>query len=215
MATDAGYSYYPSKYSPPLGSAGLEFTLREQPANYFFDAATARFCHVDGAAITEVHITHPWHGEPTIRVCSGHFSLTNRHGNQINGFSFGGTLALTRTDNATTGVLTSSAPIFDLSDDPEAIGRIIFTEFESLLAMRRAQAGNHLDAHYARLAKIDPFTLFTVFLNATDERLRKVVKSLPGQQHYREAIAMLDKSIAILKEAGEWPANPPFLTDVL
>lgn len=214
MNNQPGYVYHSSKYSPALGCAAVDVFLTHSPAGRFFDAASAEFKIGDGGVVKFSKITHPWQSQQQLRVVPGHFSLTDHSGSMVQGYSMGGDLSISSEGDVTVCRLTSSAPIFDLRDDPDAVGRVLVGELESLIARRQAAWGLDDAGFNHRLTQVDPFQFFLASVAEIDDRLKNFQGAAPNTR-LQAVKQTVRKIIDTLKNSGDWPASRPVLTDIL
>jgi hypothetical protein len=212
-----GYQFYPSIYSPALGSPKVDIYLTSEPSGRFFDAFQATFPVMDEGAVKELQVEHPWEewmGSQKARVVAGRFQLREKDQDAHCGFSLGGEISIQNTGQATLCVLTSSAPIFNLSDDPDSTGALIVNEIEALLAKREAAWGENENTFTARLASVEPLTLFIIILHTLDLEIESLPASVRNHG-FQEVLHQIKKAIHILKEAGVWPDHIPNIQDIL
>jgi len=111
-------------------------------------------------------------------------------------------------------MLTSSAPIFNLNDDPDSTGVVLVNEIEALLAKRQAAWGEDENAYTERLALVEPLILFIVILHTLDQE----IESLPAavRNHgYQEVLHKIREAIHILEQVGVWPDRIPNIREIL
>ncbi|RMF00958.1 MAG: hypothetical protein D6768_11695 [Chloroflexi bacterium] len=214
MSNQPGYVYHPSTFSPELGHAAVDVFLTHSPADRFFDAASAEFKVGEGGAIKYSKIVHPWQSGQQLRVVAGHFSLTDHSGNTVQGYSLGGDLAISTEGDVTLCRLTSTAPVFNLQDDPGAVGRVLVGELESLIARRQAAWGLDDAGFNNRLTGVDPFQFFLASVAKIDDRLKNFSGAAPNTR-LQAVKQTVRKIIETLKNAGKWPASPPQLDEIL
>jgi hypothetical protein len=212
-----GYQFYPSLYSPALGSPKVDINLTREPAGRFFDTYQATFLTVDNGAIKELQIEDPWEewkGGPKMKVVAGRFRLREKDGDTHYGFSLGGEITIQNIDEATRCTLTSSAPIFNLSDDPDSLGAKIVDEIEAILAKREAAWGEDESGFVQRLASAEPLTLFIVILHTLDQEIQNMPAAVRNHG-FQEIYHRLNLTIHILDQAGVWTEKIPDIQDIL
>ena len=212
-----GYQFYPSIYSPALGHPKVDIYLTSEPTGRFFDTYQASFLVSEAGDIKELQVVHPWEdwmGIHRAKVVAGRFQLCEKDEDAHYGFSLGGEVAIQNLEKATLCTLTSSAPIFNLSDDPDSLGVVIANEIEALLAKREAAWGENASGYTNRLSDADPLTLFMVIIHTLEQE----IQSLPAtvRSHgYQGLIHQLKQAMHILEEAGVWPQKILNIQDIL
>lgn len=212
-----GYQFHPSLYSPALGHPRVDIYLTSEPVGRFFDTFQASFSVISDGNIKELCIEHPWEewmGGQGAKVVAGRFHLREKDADALYGFSLGGEITIQNLGDATLCTLTSSAPIFNLSDNPEALGVGIANEIEGLLAKREAAWGENSSGYSQKLAEADPLTLFIVVIY----HLELEIQSLPAavRSHgYQEIFHQLKQARQILEQAGVWPEKIPDIQEIL
>lgn len=215
MSLPGGYVFCPSRYSPPIGHAGLEIELTDAPGARSGCIRAVTFPIVASQPSRRTfHDTRREDGAAeTARVCAGCFRLRAGNDDFIGGFSFGGRVSLCETRDCTLCRLESSAPIFDVAFDLSSSVAFLCSEFGALLARRRALWRD--DSVFGRrLAAVDPFALFVATLVELDAYLPRFTGSV-WMAEYRRGAAAVRRAIATLRAAGEWPEPPPALGGLL
>jgi hypothetical protein len=212
-----GYHFYPSIYTPALGHPKVDIYLMSEPAGRFFDTYQASFPVAEAGDTKELQVEHPWEewmGSQKARAVAGRFYMREKDGDAHYGFSLGGEITIQNIGEATLCTLTSSGPIFDLSDDPDAIGVAIANEIEGLLAKREATWGEDIAGYTQRLVDADPLGLFIVIIHTLEQE----IQSLPAtvRSHgYQGVIHQIQQAMHSLKESDRWPDKIPEIQDIL
>lgn len=215
MSLPGGYVFRPSRYSPPIGHAGLDIELTDAPGARSGCIRAATFQVVASLpARRTFRDTRREDGDvATERVCAGCFRLRAANDDLIDGFTFGGRVCLCEAADCTLCRLESSAPLFDVASGPFSVDGFLCSEFGALLARRRALWRQ--DAAFGRrLAAVDPFALFVAALAELEAYLPRFGGSV-WMAEYRRGAAAVRRAIATLRAAGEWPEPPPALADLL
>lgn len=214
MAEPDGLIYHPSRYDPPVGHAGFDARLTDQPADRYFDARRALF-PVETAGVLKLQaVEHPWSGGPELRFAGGRIRLEAHDGDHAEIYGFGGVAAVTVEGGTTLCRVTSTAPFLPLSDDPESPFALLESELEVILAQSRARWGQSEDAHLDRLGRVEPMTLFVASLVALEERLASLARP-SGDEMLRRGLRLVRGWREQLSRAGEWPSVAPDLDAIL
>ncbi len=217
MDLPPGFLFHPSLYSPALGHPKVDIYLMSEPADRFFNTYLASFPVAETGDIKELQIEHPWEewmGKPFAKVIAGRFFLREKDGGEHCGFSLGGEIAIQNLGNATLCTLSSSAPIFNLSDNPDSLGVALVDEAEALLAKRQAAWGEDMTGYLKRLAAVEPLTLFTSIVHTLDQEIRSLPSAVRAHG-YQEMLQRITQAIHALEEAGVWPENIPVIQNIL
>ncbi len=212
-----GYQFYPSQYSPALGHPKVDIYLMSEPAGRFFDTFQAAFLVPDQGDVKELLIEHPWNewmGNPHVQILPGRFQLREKDGDLHYGFSLGGEIEIKNIEAATVCTVTSSAPIFNLSDDPDALGDVIANEVEGLLARREAAWGENVSGYARRLANAEPLSLFIAILHTLVQDFQNLPAAVRSHG-YQKILHQLNLAAKILEGAGKWPEKAPDIQDLL
>jgi hypothetical protein len=161
-----GYRFERPVSSCAPGSSRFEVYINENPTEKPFDPEKLHL-HVRSktGVIESLTIRHPWFFEHTYQVLAGSIELTDRHGEEVEAFTFGGSLKIESHDTLTVCILESPAPILKISlEDP--ILMMFIEEIEIVFAKQRASLLSQPHTYEDQLMKADPFTLYQVTLNA-------------------------------------------------
>ncbi len=214
MQTDLGYHFYPSEHPDLPGHLRLDVTIYREPTLEHFDPKKASFEVADPElGIEHAHIKHPWPGPERLQATAGYIRLLDRRGRVVEAFTFGGSLEVEVHPDHTRCSLVSPAPIFHVTDKQD-LPALLVTEFEALLAIRRAGwSGADVDFN-RQLAGLPPLVLFAVGLDEVEARLQQSSVTLRGDQYWqmRHVVNELRRQ---LQEAGNWPDPLPALADLL
>jgi hypothetical protein len=161
-----GYRFERPESSHTLGSSRFEVYINENPTEHHFDPEKLHL-HIKSktSVIESLTVRHPWFFEHTYQALAGSVELTDRHGKEVEAFTFGGSLKIESHDTLTVCILESPAPILEISvKDP--ILRMFIEETEILFAKRRASLLSQPHAYDEQLMNVDPFILYQATLNA-------------------------------------------------
>ena len=211
-----GYSFLPSPYLPDLGYGKVEIYVSAKPLERFFDTSRVIFPVAVDGELRNLVINHPWifNGIANpCRVCAGRFHLYETDGDEHLGFSLGGELEIGQDDDWVICQLTSPAPIFNLSEDPDSTNRWLADELEGFLARRRAAYSEDDSLFAERLQYADPLDLFIATLAELDRELRALPAAV--RSSYQVQYNAIKHTIHLLEHASRWPAVPPLIENLL
>lgn len=210
-----GYYLHPTSYDPPLGHAALDVYLSgpAQPER-FFDTALTVFSVFDDGQARRMHVTHPaLRPGLSYQVLPGRFFLQAHDGDRIEGICFGGKVTVDSHAGYTVCHLTSPAPIFDFADAEDAMAWLD-VELEAEFARLRAQWHGTEDEFDARLATLEPQTLFVAALEMISQQWRREQAA-----YYTDEVADDLNSVRLamraLRNAGKWPTAVPALRELM
>jgi hypothetical protein len=211
---DLGYDFHPGTAGRYPGHPQLDIFLREKPTLRHFDPRRVQLEVSPGNGRVEtLIITHPWTGQGQYRVCAGRIYIDDRKRKRIEAFSCGGQLEISAQHDVTVCQLTSTTPIFDLTDS-DSLSTAIASEIEVLLAERRADWDpKHPHTFEQHLATVVPLELYARCLVALHERFAPY---LDHHDHlYHQLVHFVIAERTFLQETGQWPPILPSLTELL
>lgn len=209
---DDGVVFYPSRYDPPIGHAGFEARLRDEPTPRYFDACRMSLPMEEAGELRRLTVAHPWNHAPDVRFAAGRIRLDASDGDHQEVFGLGGVATIITSGDTTVCRVTSEAPLMPLSDDPNDPQAVLESELEVLLARSRARWGGDEHAHLDRLGHIPPLTLFAAFLGELEGRL-PALAGLEGD--VRVALRYARTVREALQHAGDWPTPVPRWEDLI
>jgi hypothetical protein len=214
MISELGYYFHPLPQPGTHAYSQLDINIYSDPTGKHFDPIRVHlFVFKADQDLERVTISHPWAGPSLLRVGPGRVILQDYRDKMVTAFSFGGEMEITNYSLYTSCQLTSPAPIIHLVQGQDT-PTVLVTEFESFLARRRAEWAGNETGFEARLAKIEPLTLFVVGLATIKEHLQHVPPQLRGESYRQEAHA-INEAIRTVQENGHWPASLPTLAELL
>jgi hypothetical protein len=214
MISELGYYFHPLPPPATHGYSQLDINIYSEPTGKHFDPIRVHlFVFKADEDLVRVSISHSWTGPSPLQVGPGRVILQDYRDKMVTAFTFGGEMEITNHSLYTSCHLTSPAPIFHLVQGQDT-PTILVTEFESFLARRRAEWAGNETGFEARLAKIEPFTLFLVGLATIKEHLYHVQPQLRGES-YRQEVHVINEAIRTVQTNGHWPASLPTLAQLL
>jgi hypothetical protein len=214
--TYPGFLFLPLSKLPDLGYGTVEIHIGSAPIERFFDTRQAIFPVIDEGSLTELIIEHPLLSEGTHaqhHICAGRFRFYEKDGDEHQGYSLGGDLEIRQDDEWISCSLTSSAPIFNLQEDPLSSNHWLVDEIEGILARRRASYGENDNIFLDRLQALDPFVLFIAALALVNQDMQAL--SPAGRASYQVQYDHIRHFIHTLDAANEWPTVPPSINELL
>ena len=209
---DEGLTFHPSPYDPPLGYAGFDVELGDDPSARYFDARRVSLpIEVDGVLKRQA-VEHPWNQPPALRFAAGRIRLDAHDGDHMELFGFGGTATITTTGRATRCRVASSAPLLPLTDDPNDTLALLEGELEVMIAQNRARWGADEFTHLDRLGHVEPLILFAASFTALERRLQTLAAV---EDDVRQALRLARGVREIVQRAGDWPDNAPDWEELL
>jgi hypothetical protein len=203
---DEGLTFHPSPYDPPLGYAGFDVELGDDPSARYFDTRRVSFPTEADGVLKRALVEHPWARSPELRFAAGRIRLDAHDGDHMELFGFGGVVTITTTGRATRCRATSSAPLLPLTDDPNDPLALLESELEVMIAQNRARWGADEYTHLDRLGHVEPLMLFAASFTALERRLQKLAAV---EEDVREALRLARGVREIVQRAGNWPDNVP------
>lgn len=213
-----GYYFHSPASNMGLGHPRVDIYITGQPTERFFDTARAVFPVAGGSGLRDLVITHPWEaweGASRQRICAGRFHLYEPDGDPFIGFSMGGELEIHVQDDLTVCSLVSSAPIYNLQEDPDSPIRLLVDGFEAVLARREAAWGENEAGFAEKLMNVDPLALFVAVVAEQEQEIRLLPAQVRSSRRYQPVYQALKATIRALQENSQWPDAIPKLEDIL
>ncbi|MCC7358501.1 MAG: hypothetical protein IT317_03440 [Anaerolineales bacterium] len=171
---DFGYAFEPDCSPDAPAHSRLRVVLRARPTHAHYDPE-----HVTLPVVTRLgeieplRVFHPWPADHDYTAAAGRVILQDRVGKKVEAFTLGGRITLDAEPDYVVLQLDSPAPILALQF-PASVSDHLAAAIEGLLAQRRAahdMAGEPRQLE-ARLAALDPATLYQACLRSLADRLR-------------------------------------------
>ncbi|MEZ4769549.1 MAG: hypothetical protein R2844_14105 [Caldilineales bacterium] len=209
-----GYFFHASTYTPPLGHASVDVFLADSEDGWFFPTRTATFPVADDDGISHLHVSQTWaFGQQDFRLAPGMFFLVAWDGDLVEGFSFGGDLAIDQQDDHISCHLRSPAPFFDLADTSGLVA-ILVPEFEAELGRLRAEWQGTDDEFDRRVAAADPLALFVASMRLSNDYTHRL-PALNSDEFVLDERHIVSHAVHILMRADEWPDEPATLHQLI
>ena len=211
-----GFIFLPLTRLPNLGYGVVEIHIGAGPIERFFDTRQALFPIVEEGTLSQLVVEHPWLGEGRItrrHVCAGRFRFYENDGDEHQGYSLGGNLEISQDEEWVSCRLTSSAPIYNLQEEPSSSVRWLVDEMEGVLARRRAFYEENENIFVDRLQAVDPFILYLAIIAILKQEIQAL--SPAARSIYQVQYDYIKHIMHILEMDGVWPSVPPLLKDIL
>jgi len=218
MEIPPGYYFYPSIYNPELGHPQLDIAITSSPQQRFYDTHRVLFPVAGASGVQLISISHPWtsfEGPDIFRICAGSFHMYEADGEEHSGFCMGGELRIQVTDAFTFCSLISTAPIFELMDDPDAAVEMFVDELEILIAKRQTFWGEEENIFAEKLEKVDPLLLFSSCVLTLESEIKRIPSASRQAGRYPEVLHTLANARLSLQNVEAWPIEVPNLIDLI
>jgi hypothetical protein len=208
-----GYFFHSREWSGSPGHPQLDVFLRSVPTEKHFDPIKMT-CNVavEGKDIEFIKVHHPWSLLEHYRACSGRVILQDRKGKIIEAFTFGGDLRIESKESLTIGILTSPAPILELTST-SSIPSILAEETEIIFAERRAEWEPDHTTFNKKLINADPLTLYCACLEALREKFEH--SRLLDNDIIHHFAHFIQTEIKVLQKLDKWPERLPTVSKLL
>ena len=178
-----GYFYHYPQLDHKTDKFRLDIFISAEPTEKHFDVKRAYFFIKKEKGIMEkITIRHPWDYKKIERVCAGVIIMEDRNKEKKEAFSFGGDLNIEPQEAQSVCVLTSSAPILNISDATPT-QTFFIDELEILFAERRATFANHR-IFEAQLSNADPLKLYLASLKTLIQKFEKFPHKDNKHRHF-------------------------------
>ncbi|MGD9091836.1 MAG: hypothetical protein PVF74_03235 [Anaerolineales bacterium] len=165
-AIELGYWFHPSDWGYAPGGNRLDIVIKESESGIQF---TPQIIHIPVKskhdAIESLVIGHPWKFANDYRACAGLVEILDQKDEKIEAFTFGGRLVIEEYQGLTMCILTSSAPILEISSATTNLMMLI-EEIEILFAERSAAMLSDPHAFERNLVSADPMELYLACLDS-------------------------------------------------
>lgn len=179
-----GYWFFSpeSKHAP--GGNHLEIALPESPIGEYYSPQTIRLSIKSTQGFPEnLKITHPWPFGKTYQVIAGVIEIKVISGEKVEAFTLGGSLEIETQETLTSCILTSPAPILEITSNG-TVRDLFIEELEIILAERRAALLNASLDYDARITDAPPLELYVAILNVLIEKF--------DHSHHKEDTQILE-----------------------
>lgn len=213
-----GYYFWPKPIAHAAGHPRLDIHIRSTASGQHFDPTGVQlhiFTSSDRPhfkAIEHLRVSHPWDYQTNYQVAPGMLIISDRNHKKVEGFTFGGALRIHKSDESTTCIIESDAPIIEIGSASPAILYLV-EEFEIMLAKRRAIWIKDEEAFEARLANISPSLLYAAGLEDLIHQVEHSHGAERSEMRDLHKILVSEKQARITDDL--WPEAIPLISDVL
>jgi hypothetical protein len=208
-----GYFYHSREWSSSPGHPRLDVFLRSAPTEKHFDPVKMTIkVAVGGKDIEFIKVQHPWSLLERYHAYPGRVILQDRKGKIVEAFTFGGELRIESEEALTVGMLTSPAPILELTST-SSIPSILAEETEIIFAERRAEWEPDHKTFIKKLIVADPFVLYCACLKYLKAKFDHSHIGDDGVIQY--FVQFIHDEIEALQESHTWPAKLPTIAELL
>lgn len=214
MQPDWGFYFHAARYENALGHPRLEINLVSQPTESHYDPERVDIPIIgaDGT-IENLTVSAGWTGNANHRVSLGRIVMEDRVGKQVTAFSFGGALEIEDKGEYTNCVITSEAPILDLVEPEDEITGLV-SEIESQLARQRIRWSRYENRFEQLLNETAPLRLCAAALRSARETFKQLWEET-RRSNVQTRLALVEESMANMRQQGEWPGDAPTLDELL
>jgi hypothetical protein len=179
-----GYWFSPSESKGAPGGNRLEIVLPESPSGEYFTPISVHLSVKSRQGFTEkLKITHPWSFGKSYQLIPGVIEIIAVDDKKVEAFTLGGDLEVEIQGTLTACIVTSPAPIFEITTIG-LVENLFIEELEITLAERRAALLNDSLDYDARIINIPPLELYAAILNAMIDKF--------DHSHHKEDLQLLE-----------------------
>jgi hypothetical protein len=208
-----GYWFSPPESKGAPDGNRLEIILLESPGGEYFTPRSVHLSVKSRQAFPEkLKINHPWSFGKTYQLLPGIIEIIAADGEKVEAFTLGGGLEIKTQDTLTACILTSTAPILEITSNG-TVEDLFIEELEIILAERKAALLNESLDYDARIINIPPLELYVAMLNDLIDKF--------DQSHHKEdpqlleLIHFLHAEKRRLQDEGLLPLSTPSLEELL
>lgn len=208
---DLGYIFHPGQSQ--FGDERVDVVLRREPTHEHFDPERVHLKVGTTRGVHVLDVRHPWRQTAETRLCVGHIRVFDRYQKFIDIFPFGGLVKITAVIDKTTCIITSPAPLLELTaGNTTAI--LLANEIDILLARARARLNPRFPVEFDRkLAGINPLPFYISCLNELRKKFAyNTIYHDPTRQRFKHK---LNLEIVHLQHENNWPSSIPTLAELI
>ncbi len=180
---EIGYLYHYPRLDRKTENFRLDIFVSSTPTEKHFDVQHAYFfVKKEKGAMEKLIVIHPWTYKKNEQVCAGVVIMEDRNKEKKEAFSFGGELSIETRKAQSICVLTSPAPILNISDATPT-QKFFIEELEILFAERRAAFQNHL-VFERKFSNADPLHLYLASLKALIQKFEEMPHKDSQYRHF-------------------------------
>lgn len=202
---------------PDPGAPGyhrLEIILRDAPTEKHFDPEEVQInlSTAKQESIQMTHIYHPWGHPGRYQAVAGRILIEDRHGMQVEAFTFGGEFSIDLQETHTNCHLESPAIILHPTQ-PNSIPWLLARLGQQFLAERSAAHLPDLEIYERKLIQADPLILYAVFLQSNEKRFENF--PYPHETSIHNIHYALQAEIERMQDRKIWPQHLPSIQELL
>lgn len=214
LMEDWGYYTLEKPHPGSHGYSGLVVAIRKQPTVKHFDPETVHLYLRDEYGLpkgTTLSLISPLDGD-TAHVCPGIIRLQDRAGEEVDFYTFGGSLETAVRPDEMVVVVRSPAPILELTDKEETVQDELAAETGALLGQVEINWLDDEEGFSHRLAEIDPLQLYKATLGSL---LHRFETDAALEQGFSAPLHnALRQEKRWLASQDQWPENPPTIKEL-
>lgn len=208
-----GYLFLPSKYTPPVGHAGLDVFLTPHPAERAFDTAQVVLQVEEYGRARSTLVNYAASVPDDMHLVPGQLALRAHGGDSFMVLTFGGHVTFETSADYRTCHVRSTAPIFYMGEEGHALTGLMAAQMAVLMARTEAELRMEEPDLNGVLSAVDPLRLMATALSEIQHYVDALPDAIRHEQYHGEVVA-LARVIRILHEAGDWPARVPSLLEL-
>lgn len=213
MHEDEGYFFWPSRYTPPVGHAGLDVFLTPHPGERLFDTVHMVLQVEESGLAQNVVVNYATNVPDTMHLVPGQLALHAHGGDSFMVLTFGGQVTFETNATCRTCHVRSTAPVFYAGEEGHALTGLMAAQMA--VQMARAEADLRIEESELSglLSSVEPLRLMAIALNEIQHYVNALPDEIRLERYHNESVA-LTHVIRVLREAGDWPAHVPSLLDL-
>jgi hypothetical protein len=212
-AIELGYWFSPSEWEHAPGGNRLDIVIKKSASGFQYNPKNIHLpVKSEKDAIESLIIGQPWMFANTYRACAGLVEIIDWKDEKVEAYTFGGNLVIENHNGLTMCILTSSAPILDISSAATDLMMLI-EEIEILYAERRAVMLSDSHTFERRLAIADPLALYLASIDALIGKIEHF--SHKENSQYLRFLNYLHAEKSRLQDAGLRELDVPSLEEIL
>lgn len=208
-----GYVFLPSKYTPPVGHAGLDVFLTPHPGERAFDTAQLVLQVEEYGRARSTVVNYATSVPDGMHLAPGQLALRAHGGDSFMALTFGGHVTFETTAAYRTCRVRSTAPIFYMGEEGHALTGLMAAQMAVLMARIEAELRMDESELAGVLSATDPQLLMATALSEIQDYVHALPDAIRHEQYHGESVA-LARVIRLLREAGDWPARVPSLLEL-
>jgi hypothetical protein len=202
-----GYEALPRPHPHSPGFKGLRLVLPQQASGHELDTLVLTVVDWQGRPhVSKIHAgTTP---DENNVVAPGRIYVRSQRGSEGTFFTFGGQLTVEPRAHETIMMISSDAPLLELTPQLESVANLLAAEVEVLLGrVEMTQGWSDLEL-MEHLASAGPLRLYLAILQSL---LTRYEEAAALGHLYRELVSLLQHEKKWYRQSGQWPITQPDL----